>query len=334
MEEGSIPLPRRPEHRPGSIVPRLRIGAPAGALLVVLAALLPSPASAQQGPDGGSDQAVATAQARADQAANAYLDALIRMQQLDTEVAGIEQGIAQLEQRVTELRSNTRDRAIEAYKRSGTPVAAQFGDGVTAMDSARRTVILDLLNGRDDSVAAKLRSARDDLGVRQQELKAAQREQADLVNRLKEEENRLNSELVAAQEQRRQAAAQAAARQAAAAQAAAAPRPAPPPDRGSRTPAPSAAYVANPGEHPQHNHPFLVCTRRIESTGNYRAYNASGPYLGAYQFLQSTWNSVANHAGRGELVGVDPRDASEYDQDDMAWTLYEWKGKGPWNGRC
>ena len=83
-----------------------------------------------------------------------------------------------------------------------------------------------------------------------------------------------------------------------------------------------------------HNDPFLVCTRGIESKGNYQAYNPSGPYYGAYQFTQSTWDSTANHAGRGELVGVDPRNASEYDQDDMAWTLYQWKGKGPWNGRC
>jgi hypothetical protein len=56
--------------------------------------------------------------------------------------------------------------------------------------------------------------------------------------------------------------------------------------------------------------------------------------MGAYQFLQSTWNATATQAGRGELVGVDPRDASEYDQDDMAWTLFQSKGKAPWNGRC
>ena len=32
--------------------------------------------------------------------------------------------------------------------------------------------------------------------------------------------------------------------------------------------------------------------------------NPSGPYLGAYQFLQSTWNVTASHAGRPDLVGV------------------------------
>ena len=72
----------------------------------------------------------------------------------------------------------------------------------------------------------------------------------------------------------------------------------------------------------------------MESGGNYQAENPEGPYYGAYQFLQSTWNSTANHAGRGELIGVVPSTASEYDQDDMAWALYEWQGKTPWGSRC
>jgi hypothetical protein len=56
--------------------------------------------------------------------------------------------------------------------------------------------------------------------------------------------------------------------------------------------------------------------------------------MGAYQLLQSTWNSAANHAGRLELVGVPPNTASEYDQDDLAWALYQWQGNVPWNGLC
>jgi hypothetical protein len=56
--------------------------------------------------------------------------------------------------------------------------------------------------------------------------------------------------------------------------------------------------------------------------------------MGAYQFLQSTWNSAANHAGRPGLIGVPPHHASQYDQDDMAWALYQWQGAGPWGNRC
>jgi hypothetical protein len=77
-----------------------------------------------------------------------------------------------------------------------------------------------------------------------------------------------------------------------------------------------------------------VCTRARESGGDYTVVSADGLYYGAYQFLLSTWDATAAHAGRMELVGVVPNQASAYDQDDMAWTLYQWQGKGPWGGRC
>lgn len=309
------PLPRsRAEHGPRRIGARLCAGALAGVLLAALGALVAVPASAQQ---GGPDQAVAAAQARADQAANVYLDALIRSEKLDAQVTELEQGLAVLEQHVAELRDNARGRAVEAYKRSGIPIGLQLGERATTMDSARRTVLLDLLTTRDDNAAAELRKARQDLEGQRQELKGAQQQQADVVGRLKDDEQRLNAELGAAQNERRRVAA------------------APAPAAAADAPVgPSTAYAPRAGEHPQHNDPWMVCTRRIESGGNYQAYNGSGPYYGAYQFTQGTWNSTANHAGRGELVGVDPRNASEYDQDDMAWTLYQWKGKAPWGGRC
>jgi septal ring factor EnvC (AmiA/AmiB activator) len=273
----------------------------AGLLVAALAFVTPTPAFAQQDP-------AAEAQARADRAGSTYIDVLVKTQRLDAEITELEASISRFEQRVTELRAATEGRAVEAYKRSGTPVDALFGDDAPAMDSARRTVLVDMLNARDDDAATQLQRAREGLQARQQTLRDTRQQHADLLTRLKNDEERLNAALNAARGQRGQAA--------------------------SGPPAPSVAYTARPGEHPQHNHPFLVCTRGIESGGNYQAYNGSGPYLGAYQFLQSTWNSTANHAGRGELVGVDPRDASEYDQDDMAWTLYQWKGKAPWGGRC
>ncbi len=99
-------------------------------------------------------------------------------------------------------------------------------------------------------------------------------------------------------------------------------------------PAAPPSYVPTAGVHPHHDDPFLACTRARESGGRYTAFNPAGPYLGAYQFLQSTWNSAANHAGRPELIGVPPSTASPYDQDDVAWSLYQWRGSGPWGGGC
>ena len=81
-----------------------------------------------------------------------------------------------------------------------------------------------------------------------------------------------------------------------------------------------------------HDDPFLVCVRQHESGGNYSIDNPNGLYHGAYQFLRSTWDATAQHAGRSNLVGVDPHHASVADQDEMAWALYQWQGKAPWYG--
>ena len=304
--------PTRDDRRASRAGGRLKLGTSAGLLVVALAIFTATPAHAQQGPAGG-DQGVAAAQARADTAASAYIDGLFKSQELDAQIAGIQQSMARLEERVTALRDTAQIHALAAYKRSGTPVVALLTSDAPAMDSARRTILLDYLNARDDDAAAQLRKAREGLQSQQRDLQAAQQQQNDVVTQLKGEEDRLNAELKAAQDQRRRASAIAA------------------PAGGGLS---LSNYVPQPGENPHHNDPFLVCTRGIESKGNYQAYNPSGPYYGAYQFTQSTWDSTANHAGRGDLVGVDPRNASEYDQDEMAWTLYQWKGKGPWNGRC
>jgi hypothetical protein len=82
--------------------------------------------------------------------------------------------------------------------------------------------------------------------------------------------------------------------------------------------------------------PFLRCTRAHESdsSGGYRAVSAGGVYRGAYQFTRSTWDNVARHAGRSDLVGVDPAVAAPWDQDFLALSLYHLQGAAPWGGRC
>lgn len=55
-----------------------------------------------------------------------------------------------------------------------------------------------------------------------------------------------------------------------------------------------------------------------ESGNNPNAYNAAGEAYGKYQFQQGTWDAEARRAGRPDLVGVQPNQASEADQDAVA----------------
>jgi len=106
----------------------------------------------------------------------------------------------------------------------------------------------------------------------------------------------------------------------------------------NRRTAPIAAVVPAPsssgGSGSTSNNAFLSCVRQRESRGNYGVINPRGPWYGAYQFAASTWNVTAQHAGRMDLVGVIPSNASPADQDAMALHLYQWQGSGPWGGHC
>ena len=98
----------------------------------------------------------------------------------------------------------------------------------------------------------------------------------------------------------------------------------------------ASCYAPAPQDatHPHHDDPFLTCVRARESGDDYTIDSPDRQYHGAYQFYQSTWDATADHAQREELRGVDPHGASEYDQDDLAWHLYQWQGRTPWNGAC
>lgn len=78
----------------------------------------------------------------------------------------------------------------------------------------------------------------------------------------------------------------------------------------------------------------LGCIRHRESRGQYGVVNSGSGAAGAYQFMPGTWNSTAGSAGRPDLVGVNPADASPADQDAMAQHLLATQGLRPWGGAC
>ncbi len=227
-----------------------------------------------------------------------------------------------------------------AYTTSGTQLSALI-DGADSLDTARHAHLIDRVNAHDQAVYTKLRAATLELHQQQRRLRETRQAQADALNKLRDQAAAINAKLAQAEQQEQAARAVAALAAQDAATTTTAPSggaaaptttttTAPPP----AAPAPPPDYSGTPGSSPHHDDPFLRCVRQRESSGNYGVVNSAGPYLGAYQFLQATWNVTASHAGRSDLVGVPANIASPYDQDEMAWTLYQWQGAGPWGGGC
>jgi hypothetical protein len=62
---------------------------------------------------------------------------------------------------------------------------------------------------------------------------------------------------------------------------------------------------------------FRKCVASRESGGNYKV---DGPWgSGAYQFIQSTWDSAMKQANKPEWIGVRPHKAPPYVQDEAFW---------------
>jgi peptidoglycan hydrolase CwlO-like protein len=320
--------------------------------LAVAATLPAAPAHAQTATDpataaAAADAAVADLRAEADALAGRYFEALGHVAEIQQKADDIEAKLPALRAETARLRDLTRDRAVAAYKRAGRDLGVVVGAN-DPLAAARRADWLNRLNQRDGVTVANLEDATAKLDAQRTALRAARDDAEHALTDAKAQGDQINTVLANAEQQR----------QAALAAALAPPAPSEPTPSGGDTgpsvtpttrpttttttepppkstppPAPPT-YVPTAGVHAQHDNAFLVCTRTRESGGNYAAYNPAGPYLGAYQFLQATWNSAANHAGRTELINVPPSTASQYDQDDMAWSLYVWQGSRPWGGLC
>jgi peptidoglycan hydrolase CwlO-like protein len=317
-------------------------------LASTLASAPATTAGAQAAPDpvAAADAEVTDLRAQADALADRYFESLGRVAEIQQRADEIEAKLPALRAETARLRDVTRDRAVDAYKRSGR----DFGTVVGAhdpLDAARRVRWLQRLNQRDNRAVEHVQDAAAKLDAQRAELRSARDEADRALTEVKSQGDKINT-LLSNAEQQRQAAVIAALAPPAVAEsnasggssattgpAATSPSTTTTTTAPPKTPPPAPpTYVPTSGVHPRHDEPFLVCTRARESGGNYAAYNPAGPYLGAYQFLQATWNSAANHAGRVELVNVPPSTASQYDQDDMAWTLYQWQGSRPWGGLC
>jgi len=319
------------------------------ATMIVLLTALPSAAA------GGGQPTVADLRAQADAIATQYFAALDRYQTLDRKITDNRSKVDQLRVRADKARSEARARAVSFYRTSNTRLTSVIASE-DAFVAARRLRLIGQVTDRDLAVYARLHAATKRLNASRQRLVAERKEQADALADLQNQSSAMEAKLALAQQLEQAAAVAAAAAQAAppstpastvapatsdvAPVASVAPvtTGAPAPTTTTTVKPPSTpvppTYVGTPGTNPHHDDPFLTCVRARESGGNYGAVNPAGPYLGAYQFLQSTWNATANHMGRPSLVGVPANIATPYDQDDVAWALYQWQGMAPWGGGC
>lgn len=344
----------RPGAAPSPLARTTQVVCVAAAALVFAAACAMSavPATAQT-TSSGANASAASLRAEADQIASKYFAALARTQALDTEITEKKASIDDLEARAERAREAARERAVIAYRQSGSRLAAMV-DGDDVLDAARRARLIDQVNAQDQATFTKLHNLSEALRQQRKDLEASRVELSSATAALKTQADAIDTKL--AEAAKLEAAQKVAATNATTATGATSSTTggsvAPAATTSTAPTAPTTTTTAPPttvptpptnpvpppeppaGAHPHHDDPFLTCVRARESGGYYGAVSPGGLYRGAYQFAQTTWNATANHAGRPALVGVQPNVASVYDQDDMAWTLYQWQGMGPWGGAC
>lgn len=86
-----------------------------------------------------------------------------------------------------------------------------------------------------------------------------------------------------------------------------------------------AGFAAAPAQAADTGISALESIKNCESGGNYSAVNASSGASGAYQFLDSTWQSMSASAGYATAAS-----APESVQDAAAIELYNAQGTTPW----
>jgi hypothetical protein len=258
---------------------------------------------------------------------------------LDLRIEMLTKTLAQAERRVEQLRELANARVVNLYETGTQALSGLLGGD--PLEVGRRAELIGQANAAGQVTIDRFESSIADLTARRDALHAARNRQKRLLRDLAARRRALDSELAALQLRSARAAqrtrlATAIQRADLTATTASPTRPAvievaatplPPPVAAIPVPVNTGALSAH------HFDPFLVCTRARESGSDYAVVSRDG-YYGAYQFSPTTWNVTASHLGRLDLVGVLPSAASPYDQDEMAWSLYQWQGNGPWGGRC
>ena len=269
-------------------------------------------------------------------------------------VAQTDQQIAADQQQITARSNAVRQQAVRSYMNygsggaspanslfSGSQETAQAASEYSSIAVGNITDAVDQLHTAESTLQAHESALRQQQAEDQsdQSRQAAVLGQADTTESgLSSLQSQVTGQLATAVANQQAAQASAAAAAVAAADRASSGRATPSRAAGGSAPTGSAAPVpaggGPSGADPALNS-FLQCVVQAESGGNYGAVSPDGQYMGAFQFSQPTWNTAAQAAGRPDLVGVPPNQASKADQDTVAVALYALDGQQPWLGdRC
>ena len=330
------------EHHRRTVLTRSSRNRLAAVACVAAIAIVPAQAAHATSPG----ERIASTRSAIESAAERWFSAQNEAAGIDASIVDVQHRMDVAQATIARTRTLATARAVMIYKSSDVGITAMIG--ATALDSARRAHLVDDANASGDQAIAALTIAVDNLNSERQSLEVERAQQQKILSDVQAERGELDSELGKLRDEARSEARIAlAAAHDRGARARAGVRvhdlaatvmssndTAPPTATPSNAPVEVVDTSSDSGRvSPHHNDPFLVCTRARESGGDYGAVSPSG-YYGAYQFLPSTWDVTVLHEGRSDLVGVLPSHASEYDQDEAAWTLYQWQGNGPWGGRC
>ncbi|MGE0879528.1 MAG: transglycosylase family protein [Acidimicrobiia bacterium] len=285
-----------------------------------------------------------------DKAADEHARVAEQVSDLQDRIAAIGVTIADNEQQLGGLRNDVRKLLVQRYVDGLTDPGFLLPDAVASLDRLAASTLIDVSLGVRADAIGQYRVAAESLAKEQSHLNDELARQRKLSDKLagqvlqlrKRAEAALAAEVKAeeAAKERARLAAEAKARAAKlaaekiAAEKAAAQRTTTAPTR-TTTPAPATTRKPAPTPKPlplqegDLTDDQLAKLRACESGGNY-SVRSNSRYRGAYQFDRGTWDRTAAHAGRLDLVGVDPSDADPADQDAMARQLYREAGAAPW----
>ncbi len=300
---------------------RTRVAGTAVALALgaalVLGAGLAIPNTAGAGSISDADAEIAALREQADQVLKTYLDALTTASALEVQIAEIEARLPGLSERRRELRVIARQRAVEAYKRSGVELGAIIG-ATNVLSAMRRSHWLNQLNARDHATFDELAVVTEKLEAQRGQIQQARQEQQVALDELLARGRDIDAKLQAAEDRARQLRA-------------VPPRPVNPKGTGDAPPPAPIDYVPTPGT--MRNTRILRSSASADASRTAAMRTATGSTTAATarttrQAHTSVRTSSCNPLGTERRTGPDALSSSECHPTPRASTTRTtWRGR-------